>query len=205
MHFTHWFHQMEKESIYYEKSLIDRAPCRTLVLHGAWTWDTTRTRALREALFERGIPTLAIDFSWHGKSSWHEALSIRKRISEAREIAEEYLDTIESLQIIGFSMSGEVAIRLTEFFSVRSLVLFAPGIYHHEAIDIPFWEKFSEAIRKHESWKNHGLSRILEEYTGSIFLLTPEYDTVIPWWVNDQIMSVAPKANKKRRLLPRRF
>ncbi len=196
------FCRIGNESIYYEKYVIDWTPCRTLVLHGAWASDITRTTGLRNALYKKWIPTLVLDFSWHGKSSSNEVSSIRKRIIEAREVAYKYLDVDTEIQIVGFSMSGEVAIRLTEDFEVRHITLFAPGIYHHEAIDIPFWEAFSSVIRTPESWKQSNITEILAEYKGFLFLLTPENDNVIPEWVNDIIMQSAPLANKKRIVIP---
>jgi uncharacterized protein len=201
MQFIHWFNKIWNEDIYYEKSILPWVPCKTLVLHGAGKSDITRMSALREALHERWIPTLAIDFSWHGQSTHHEDGSIQKRISEARAIAQKFLDTTMDIQIIGFSMSGEVAMRLTEYFNMRSIILFAPGIYDKNAINIPFWEKFSQMIRNHESWRNHDLANILEKYEWSLYLCTPELDHVIPEWVNDEIMSVAPKAYKKRIII----
>lgn len=195
------FCQIWQESIYYEKYIIQWIPCRTMVLHGAWSSDITRTSALRKALYEKWIPNLAIDFSWHGDSSSHAPSSIRKRINEAREIAYRYLDMDREIQIIWFSMSGEVAIRLTEVFEVRNLVLFAPWIYHHQAIDIPFWKTFSTLIRDEESWRKSRVSEILEGYRGFLFLLTPEYDRVIPEWVNEIIMECAPMAYKERIII----
>ena len=116
---------------------ISGIPCATLVLHGAGQGESSRTLALRHSLFHHGIPTLAIDFSGHGKSSQNKPLSIRKRINEARE-AIHLLDTTTDISIIGFSMSGEVSLRLAQGRSVRNIFLFAPGVYHSDAIDIPF-------------------------------------------------------------------
>lgn len=192
------FYPIGVESIYYEKSQIDSTPCSIIVLHGAGKSDITRMFALRRCLFERGILTLALDFSWHGQSTHNEPGSIKKRILEARELMNIFLDTKENIQVIGFSMSWEVVIRLTEYFDIQNIILFAPGIYHKDVIDIPFWERFSEMIRRNESWKNHDMNRILENYEGNIILVIPEHDNVIPEWVNEEIMSVAPRAYKKR-------
>lgn len=197
-----WFIPVWIEDIYFEKSILPWVQCKTLVLHGAGKSDMTCMSALRNALYDRWIPTLALDFSWHWQSSHHEVSSIRKRISEAVQVAEKFLDTFQDIQIIGFSMSGEVAMRLTEYFSVSNIILFAPGIYDIGAIDIPFWDTFSETIRRNESWRNHDLGNILENYEWSLYLCTPEYDDVIPEWVNDEIMAIAPKSHKERIIIP---
>lgn len=202
MQIESWFIHTWYEDIYYEKSILPWVPCRTLILHGAWKSDITRTTALRECLYMRWIPTLALDFSWHGRSSSNQISSIQKKISEAQEIGIKLLDSTERITIIWFSMSGEISLRLTQYFDVEKLALFAPGIYHREAIDIHFWDWFSALIRTHESWKNHDLERILLNYSGSIYLLTPEHDEVIPEWVNDEIMSVGKKVHKKRIIIP---
>ena len=175
------------EEVYYEKIEIPWIPCKTLILHWAWQGDSSRTTALRNSLFQQGIPTLAIDFSGHGKSTKHNPLSIRKRINEARH-AISLLDKNIDITLIGFSMSGEVSIRLSHQCSVRNIFLFAPWIYHSEAIDMPFWESFSEIIRMHESWRKNDIENMLKDFQGNLLLFTPEFDTVIPPWVNDIIM-----------------
>ena len=69
-----------------------------------------------------------------------------------------------SISLIGFSMSGEVSVRLTEHCSIQNLVLFAPGIYHRDVIDMPFDETFTRAIRSHESWRNNAIGEILDVF-----------------------------------------
>jgi uncharacterized protein len=166
-------------------------------MHGAWKSDISRTTWLRNALFHLGIPTLAIDFSGHGKSSQNFSCSIAKRVSEARD-AISLLDVNTSICLIGFSMSGEVSIQLTEYFSVQDLVLFAPWIYDKNVIEMSFDPLFTQAIRAHESWKNTAIWEILSEYQWNMLLFTPELDTVIPEWVNEIIMNAAPKSQKER-------
>ncbi len=202
MKIKQWYIQVWQESLYYEKTMIEWVPCQTLILHGAGESDITRTMALRQALYVRWIPTLAFDFSWHGKSTSHEPISIRKRINEAREVAYKYLDIMRDIQVIGFSMSGEVSIRLTESLQIMNLILFAPWIYHHDAINLPFWDKFRTLLQTPESWKQNQISDILESYRWFLLLLTPENDTVIPPWVNDVIMESAPMAYKKHIIIP---
>jgi len=58
-------------------------------------------------------------------------------------------------------MSGEVCIQLTQRVNIHHLVLLAPGIYHHKAINIPFGADFSNLIRQHESWKETKIRDIL--------------------------------------------
>lgn len=188
------------ESICYEKMEIPWVPCTTLVLHGAWQWDMSRTDELRKALFEVGIPTLAIDFSGHGKSSKNLPCSIGKRIREARD-AIALLDTQSNISLIGFSMSGEVSIQLTQYFSVQNIILFSPWIYHRDVIQMPFGEAFTQALRAHESWKHTAIWEILSNFKWAILLFTPEFDTVIPEWVNEIIMRSAPMAKKERIII----
>jgi esterase/lipase len=74
------------------------------------------------------------------------------------------LDTQDDISLIGFSMSGEVSIRLTQYHSVKNLFLFAPGIYHQDVIEMPFDHNFTLAIRSHESWKNNAIPEILSHF-----------------------------------------
>jgi alpha-beta hydrolase superfamily lysophospholipase len=188
------------ENIYFEKMEISWVPCVTLVMHWAGQWDISRTIWLRNALLHLGIPTLAIDFSGHGKSSSNFPRSIAKRISEARD-AIRLLDMDTNISLIGFSMSGEVSVRLTDHCLIQNLILFAPWIYHRDVVDMPFDENFTRAIRSHESWRNNAIWDILDDFQWNILLFTPELDTVIPEWVNEIIMDVAPMANKERVII----
>lgn len=194
------FFKSGKEDIFFEKINIPGIPCKTLVLHGAGTWDSSRTFWLRKYLEGIDIPTLSIDFSGHGKSTSNTPLSIEKRISEASD-ALRLLDSYDDISICGFSMSGEVSLKIASQFSVKNLFLFAPWIYDQEVLSFEFWELFSKKIRKHESWKNHYHNIYLKNYSGNIVLFTPEYDEVIPEWVNEIIMRLAPNSQKERVII----
>lgn len=195
------FFKSGKEDIFFEKWIVQWVSCTTLVLHGAGKSDSSRTFWLRKYLLSIGIPTLAIDFSGHGKSTHRTPLSIEKRIQEASD-AIKVLDSEKDLSLCAFSMSGEVSLRIASHISIKNLFLFAPGIYDKEVIWQEFWEYFSESIRRHESWKNHSHYTQLKDYCGNIVLFTPEYDEVIPEWVNEIIMNLAPNAKKERIIIP---
>lgn len=195
------FFKSGSEDIFFEKIDIWGALCKTIVLHGAWTADSSRTLWFRRHLESINIPTLTIDFSGHGKSTHYTPISIEKRISEASD-ALKFLDSHDDISICAFSMSGEVSLKIASRFSVKNLFLFAPWIYDQEVLPLEFWELFSEKIRKHESWKNHSHDIHLKNYSGNIILFTPEYDEVIPEWVNEIIMNLAPDSQKKRIIIP---
>ncbi len=195
-----WFFASGDEVIYFEKMISPVSKVTALVLHGAGQSDSSRTLAFRESLLEEWISTLAIDFSGHGRSTHNTKWSIQKRIQEAQE-AIWLLGSSDWITLIGLSMSGEVCIRLTQIASIAHLVLLAPGIYHRNAIDIPFGNDFSNLIRQNESWKEAKIRDILLWYTGTILLFTPENDTIIPEWVNHLIMDSAPNSRKKRIII----
>lgn len=192
-----WFFSSGNEELYFEKMISPTNKITTLVLHGAGQSDSTRTLAFRESLFEEWISTLAIDFSGHGRSTHNTLWSIQKRIQEAQD-AIWLLNSSHWITLIGLSMSGEVCIRLTQIASINHLVLLAPGIYHHKAVNIPFGDDFSNLIRQNESWKETKIRNILSWFIGTILLITPQNDCTIPEWVNQIIMDSAPNSTKKR-------
>lgn len=94
-------------------------------------------------------------------------------------------------------MGGYIGIKMTEYIDVKSLVLFVPGIYSKEVINIPFGPQFSEKIRKHESWQNTDAWELLRNYKNPFLLVAGEQDEVIPLSLVKKCIKSSRSQNKK--------
>ena len=174
-----------------------RAPCNAVVLHGAGKSSRTRFTRLRRALNERGIPTASFDFIGHGETGGELAgSSLKDRTEQAAAFIREVVE--EPLILIGASMSGYTAIRLTQMFRVDNLVLLVPAVYTARAYTLAFGPEFSSAIRVPGSWKDSDAWDILSAFRGELLVIAAEHDNVIPMGVVERIYSSAVQAKTRR-------
>jgi pimeloyl-ACP methyl ester carboxylesterase/GNAT superfamily N-acetyltransferase len=155
------------------------ADCSTLVLHGAGGSCRDRFTPLRDALNDRGMPSVSFDFIGHGETGG--ALlgsSLRERTQQAAAVIRHACH--EPLTIVGASMSAYTAIRLTEMFTVENLVLLVPAVYTAGAYRVPFGPDFSAAIRVPGSWRGSDAYSILSRFTGNLLVIAADCDQVIP-------------------------
>jgi len=151
---------------------------------------------LRELVLRTKTNAFAFDFSGHGKSSGQlSELSLEKRAEQARYAIEKF-GTNDSI-IIGSSMGGDTALRMLNYFNPKLIVLFCPAIYAGEAFKIPFTDKFTEIIRKPDSWKTSDVLKSLEEYQGKLLIFIGNEDEVIPEGVIELLDKHSPKVTKK--------
>lgn len=173
----------------------------TLVLHGAGKSSRAMFLRFREALYEKGISTVSFDFIGHGDTGGQLAgSSLRERTEQGAAVIRKHCRT--PLSIIGASMSGYTAIKLTELFPVDNLILFVPAVYTIRAYDVAFGDTFSEVIRSPGSWKDSDAFRILSAFNGNLIIFAAESDEVIPREVTLQIFDAAKQANKEFCIIP---
>ena len=82
---------------------------------------------------------IAIDFPFHGKTSWDNKLVFTK--NELLQVLQIITPlALQPFHLIGYSMGGRVALYMLQQFSnqIKSLVLIAPDGLHHN-----IWHKFS--------------------------------------------------------------
>jgi uncharacterized protein len=171
---------------------------RVLSLHGAGPSNRTRTNYLAAHLARMGWGTVRFDFSGHGDSSGTmNASSITKRIREASLIAT-YLDGASSPVLIGTSMGGHVAARLSETLRPSHLILFCPAAYGQSTEDIAFGPTFTEAIRQSESYFDSLAYRSLAQYGGRLTIIIGANDEIIPGEVIDRYMAAAQRVRSVR-------
>lgn len=159
----------------------DKLKPQILVLHGAGTATKERMRPLLEQIVAKtGIGAALFDFSGHGQSTGLlRRSSLSKRVIEAEAIYQ-LLDKDRPIAIFGFSMGGHIALEMLAHHDVSSLVLFYPGIYTRTAFNRPFDERFTNEIRKPNSWQDSRALDNLESYKGNLLLVWGQEDQVVP-------------------------
>ncbi|MFW2368749.1 MAG: alpha/beta hydrolase [Desulforhopalus sp.] len=167
----------------------------TLVLHGAGQSSRAGFSRLREALYQNGIPSVSFDFIGHGETGGQLiGSSLRERTNQAAAVIRE--NCSNPLTILGASMSGYTAIKLTELFPVDNLILLVPAVYSYRVYDTAFGDKFSEVIRSPRSWQDSDAFTILSEFKGNLVIIAAEYDDVIPAEIVQRIQASAKRAKK---------
>lgn len=169
---------------------------RVLFLHGAGQAHKNLSEPLAMALSQHNLSTLSFDFSGHGESTQNIPSSLAKRVSEALEIVQYFKAPIDT--ICAFSMGGYIALHLLSSLRIKRLILFAPAIYHHGALSIPFGPKFSQIIRQNKSWMQSDSQKLLSLYQGDILILIGEDDVVVSREVINLILRQATRAKRKK-------
>ena len=169
----------------------------TLFLHGGGKSSGERVMYLMTPLAERGMSSVAIDFSGHGRSTGRlEESSLRKRTLEAAS-ALNWLDKSQPATLCGSSMGAHNAIRLLQYVPARALILFCPAVYSRTAFDVPFNKGFSKIIREPDSWRNSETFDILSNFTGRLLVLIGSRDGVIPQELPETLLQSASHASCK--------
>jgi len=168
-------------------------PCSVLVLHGAGTSNRERFKRLRTGLHAEGLPTCSFDFIGHGETGGELGRStLKERTLQASRVIDTCLT--EPLILIGASMSGYTAVKLTRLHEVETLILVVPAMYTPEAYEVPFNGGFSEIIRSHRSWERSDAWEILRSFRGKLLVVAAEHDSVIPREVVERILQSGSKA-----------
>jgi alpha-beta hydrolase superfamily lysophospholipase len=152
-----------------------------LFLHGGGPATSSEgTRYLREDLSARGIASVALDFTGHGRSGgrMEDASLVRRR--------EEALRLVDGMQpprpraIVATSMAGHVACRLAHTVRPDALVLFCPAAYAADAEDALFGEPFRAVIRATRSFEASPAFEALRCFEGRVLCFYGSEDAVIP-------------------------
>lgn len=169
----------------------------TLFLHGAGKAERTRFMSLRALLFEQyGIASCAFDFIGHGETGGTLlSSSLKQRTEQASAVIDAYCDT-QKLNIIAASMSAYTALKLSQLYPVYSLTLMVPAAYSAKAYGVQFGDAFSKILRRHRSWEESDSWKILQAFSGAIYLVSCELDEVIPVEIVDRLYDSAKNANR---------
>lgn len=151
-----------------------------LLLHGGGLKTTKeKYRKLRIDLLNKGIESYAFNFIGHGESNEDlYSTSLHSKVLQAKTFIDRFIN--KPFSLIGSSMGGYIVVKLLELYNVSSLILFVPAAYSNSAYDINFGDKFSEIIRKENSWKDSDAFNIINKYDRNVLLISAEDDSVVP-------------------------
>ncbi len=182
-----------------DQIVCDNSASNMLFLHGAGKADRTRFNEIRKKLREKfKISSTAFDYLGHGDST-ESALpdSLKLRTEQACAVIER-MHQSGRLSIIASSMSAYIALKLTEQYQVRNLILIVPAVYHQDAYSAPFSPEFSKIIRQSSSWVNSDAWSILEAYTGNLLIIAAENDEIIPREVIKYLYNFATNTSSRK-------
>ena len=160
---------------------------KVLFLHGAGKATQDLLVNLANELSQLRISSVTFDFPGHGKSTGNILdSSLEERYLIANEVVKR---TGANESVIAFSMSGQIAINLSNIHNIKNLVLCAPAIYCDSVFTIPFGnQNFSDSIRTGQSYLDSPTTQNnLENFAGNVYLVTSDNDAVIPDGVLDII------------------
>ncbi|KUN70814.1 aminoglycoside phosphotransferase [Streptomyces canus] len=190
---------------------VDSGPTAVtaVLLHGAGRGSKERLLPLLDEFVAHGCRALAFDFSGHGESSGELGeLSLRRRFEQAVAVIDAHAPADGPLVLVGFSMSGQTVADLARHYGERvaALGLCAPAVYAAEAWDVSFGHgdgRFSEIIRRPDSWRRSPALETLRAYQGRAVLAVPGTDAVIPPEVTEAVQeALAFRAQFTRLELP---
>ncbi len=170
-----------------------------LFLHGGGTATKERFVDLQEYLLKHGFSSFAFDFQGVGDSEGEfSSGSLHNRLKNAKSAFDELKKYVNKIIVIGTSMGGHVAARLTESRNVNSLILLYAATYAKEAEDKPLNEEFTKILRAENSWQTSLAFSAIERYTGQIVMIYGENDNVVPKGLQQRFKSLI---NKERFLI----
>lgn len=177
--------------------VLGREPVDLLILHGAGVSCRARFRQMREEFWAAGIGSVAFDCIGHGDTGGDlKGTSLASRTEQACRVMET-LPRSTSFSILGASMGGYTAVKLTERYPVSSLILIGPAMYAAEAYAVPFNGGFTGIIRQPKSWEHSDAWGILARFQGRLLVVAGENDAVIPPGVIRNIYESATSARER--------
>lgn len=150
-----------------------------LSLHGGGPSSKETTAYLASTFLEAGLSFAAVDFSGQGRSSGHLGdASLEGRLGESLDVCAHWGMTPQFL--IGTSMGGYIATKLTEVVKVNHLILFCPAAYSVAAWPKTFAGGFTEEIRRPNSFLETDATEVCGRFEGHVLLVYGARDEVIP-------------------------
>jgi len=170
---------------------------QVLLLHGAGKGDRTRFVELREMFLRDGLTSIAFDFIGHGETGGDlKSSSLKDRTEQALAVLKHF-DLHELKYLIGCSMSGYTAVKLSEYIRLEKMVLIVPAMYRSDVYDEKFNEGFTELIRKKNSWEKSDAWKILSEFKDEILIIKAGQDQTIPQGVAQKLFNSAKQASHR--------
>lgn len=169
-------------------------PPGVLILHGGGIATKERFIDLQNALLEKEIASLAIDFCGVGDSTGNfEDGSLSVRLENARDSLKELKKHVNTnhIGVFGSSMGGYVASLLAEKEKVSAVVISSAAAYSPEAENKKLNNEFTKVITKPRSWEHSKSFRELEIFKGKLMVFYGQYDAVIPYEIQERYGKIA--------------
>lgn len=184
----------------YADTLQGTAPSHLFCIHGGGARCRSVFGELRQRLHGQGAGSTALDCIGHGQTGGVFAdSSLYSR--EQQALAVICHSEVQPSALIGISMGAYNAVCLSEALNVQSLILVVPGIYTPEAYKVPFGPKFSEIIRRPDSWVASDAWEKLGRFRGRLLVIAGEQDAVIPLEIPERLYASATQACARQLLI----
>ena len=172
----------------------------TLFLHGCNPVENSSDfLVLRQILAEKyGINSCAFDFTGHGNTggNWSDS-TIELRTAQSVDIINACFDS-QPFNIVASGLGAYTAIKLTQLFNVKNLILLAPALCAYEACNVSLGKNYDEFAEFAYSWSMTDALSILQFYEGGVSILVSDTRSSLQREVAGQLFSNALRARKRR-------
>ncbi len=169
-----------------------------LFLHGAGQADRKRFEKMRKIFGAENISSCAFDFIGHGESMGNlMESSLEDKTNQALAVIESQ-KIHQPISIVAASMSGYIAIKLTESYKIDNLVFLAPAVYTQKVYSTFFGPEFAKMIQEPNSWEKTDAWGIIKKYKGNLLIFVAENDQIVPKELTEKLYQSAEQANFKK-------
>ena len=167
-----------------------------LFLHGNRENDSQKDmHLLANALLTKKLSSVTFDFSGFGSSTGDfKHSTLEKRFEEAKDISP-FLNPESPLLVCATGTNVIPAIKLTEFYNIKTLILFAPNVEN---------QKKDEAENKQylsTVFEELNITKHLENFSGNILIIKGKNDRVADKPVTNAFVNAFTNAYKKELLV----
>ena len=167
-----------------------------LFLHGNQETDSQKDmHMLANILLTKKLSSVTFDFSGFGSSTGDFANStLEKRFEEAKDISP-FLDPENSLMVCATGTNVIPAIKLTEFYNIKTLLLFAPNVENQKQDEEENKKYLSTVFNELEITKH------LENFAGNLLIIKGKNDRIADKPVTNLYVNAFSNTYKKELLV----
>ena len=182
-----------------------RKPYPGVILFHGLTSNEKNYIPIAQKLGESGIAALTVSVRGHGTSQGDfKTLTIRDGFADGLAtfdffVQQDFLDD-KRIGICGSSLGAAIAAMISKERKVESLILRVPATYTSLMIDMTYPQIMSEEksiFQNNENPSDTPPVKALEDFKGSILVITSEHDEIIPEKIPAAYLSMAKVAKKK--------
>ncbi len=170
-----------------------------LFIHGCNpTENSNDFLVLRQMLAEKhGVNSCAFDFPGHGNTgaNWSES-TIELLTEQTVDIINACFDS-QPLNIVASGLGAYTAIKLTQLFAIKNLVLLAPALCAYEAYNISLGKNYDGFAEFTHSWSMTDALSIIQFYEGGISILGAGAGSSVQREMSGQLFANALRARER--------